>query len=107
MDDIEIHRIDHRSSDAVIALFEAQLREHQITVSTKSLREAVSIVVDNPRYGFILLAMAQDGAAVGVRLCEFSIEPRTWWTKRLVRRALCQAFVARTRDWFMPAATGH
>jgi GNAT superfamily N-acetyltransferase len=66
MDDIEIHRIDHRSSDAVIALFETQLREHQITVSTKSLREAVSIVVDNPRYGFILLAMAQDGAAVGV-----------------------------------------
>jgi hypothetical protein len=66
MDDIEIHRIDHRSSDAVIALFEAQLREHQITVSTKSLREAVSIVVDSPRYGFILLAMARDGAAVGV-----------------------------------------
>ena len=63
---IQIHCIDHRNSDAVIGLFEAQLREHQITVSTKNLREAVAIVVDNPRYGFILLAMARDGAAVGV-----------------------------------------
>ena len=52
--------------DAVAALFDAQLREHGITVNPDGLRTTARMVVADPRYGFMLVASADGGRVVGV-----------------------------------------
>ena len=66
MAELQIRFVSHRDVGDVTALLEAQLREHQMTPATDALREALRTVIDNPRYGFILLAAGPDNVAVGV-----------------------------------------
>ncbi len=47
------------------ALFEAQLREHDIVTPANDVREVIHAVIADPRLGLMLLAVA-DGRAVGV-----------------------------------------
>ena len=64
--EIQVRLANQRDIDAVSALLEAQLREHQMTPPAEALRESIRAVIDNPRYGFILLAASPDNGAVGV-----------------------------------------
>jgi GNAT superfamily N-acetyltransferase len=66
MGELQIRLVSHRDIGEVTALLEAQLREHQMTPPTDVLRESLRTVIDNPRYGFILLAAGADNVAVGV-----------------------------------------
>jgi GNAT superfamily N-acetyltransferase len=66
MDDVEIRFAGRRDLDNVVVLFEAQLREHQMAPPTHALREAIRTVIDNPRYGFILVASGFNDITVGV-----------------------------------------
>ena len=66
MAELQIRFVTQDDVAEVTALLEAQLREHQMTPPTHALREAIRSVIDNPRYGFILLGAGPDGAAVGV-----------------------------------------
>lgn len=66
MAELQIRFVSHTDVSDVTALLEAQLREHQITPPTDSLREAIRSVIDTPRYGFILLAAGPDDVVVGV-----------------------------------------
>jgi GNAT superfamily N-acetyltransferase len=66
MDSIAIDLADEQQVDAVAALFEAQLREHEIETASDNLRKAVQRVVAEPRYGFILVAVEDGGPPIGV-----------------------------------------
>jgi ribosomal protein S18 acetylase RimI-like enzyme len=61
-----ISLLDARQIEAVIGLFDVQLREHGITTSSDDLRAVARTVVTDPRYGFMLVATAADVCAVGV-----------------------------------------
>ena len=61
-----IKLLDARQIDAVVGLFDAQLREHRITRSTDDLRAVAQTVVTDPRYGFMLVANAPDNRPIGV-----------------------------------------
>ena len=63
---LQIRFVSHKDVDEVTALLEAQLREHRMTPATSALRETIRTVIENPRYGFILLAAGPDNAPVGV-----------------------------------------
>lgn len=65
MDSLVINPVDARKVDALVALFEAQLREHAIKTSHEDLRAVIQTVIDDKRYGFILAASAPDGSLVG------------------------------------------
>jgi GNAT superfamily N-acetyltransferase len=58
--------VDAQLLDAVVALFEAQLREHAITTPRDDLRGAIQQVIADQRYGFMLAATAPDGRPIGV-----------------------------------------
>ena len=60
-----INVVDGTRLEAVVALFEAQLREHDIMRSQEELRSVVQTVVADPRYGFMLIANSSDGETVG------------------------------------------
>jgi GNAT superfamily N-acetyltransferase len=64
--EIEVRLANQRDIDAVSALLEAQLSEHQMTPPAEALRASIRTVIDGPRYGFILLAAGPDNVAVGV-----------------------------------------
>jgi GNAT superfamily N-acetyltransferase len=64
--EIHVRLANQRDIDAVSALLEAQLREHQMTPPADALRASTRTVTDDPRYGFILLAAGPDNVAVGV-----------------------------------------
>jgi GNAT superfamily N-acetyltransferase len=66
MAELQIRFVSHRDIGEVTALLEAQLREHQMTPPTDVLRQSLRTVIDNPHYGFILLAASADDVAVGV-----------------------------------------
>ena len=61
-----ISLVDGRKLDAVVALFEAQLQEHDIVTVPDELRSAVQTVIAESRYGFMLTASDSDGEPVGV-----------------------------------------
>jgi GNAT superfamily N-acetyltransferase len=65
MDSLVINPVDARKVDALVALFEAQLREHAIKTSLEDLRVVIQTVIDDKCYGFILVASAPDGGLVG------------------------------------------
>lgn len=65
MAEFQIRFATQESFAEVTALLEAQLFEHQMSPPTDSLRQAIRSVIDNPRYGFILLAAGPDGSPVG------------------------------------------
>ena len=65
MDSFAINPVDARKVDALVALFEAQLREHAIETSREDLRVVIRTAIDDQRYGFILAASAHDGSLVG------------------------------------------
>jgi ribosomal protein S18 acetylase RimI-like enzyme len=71
-----INLVDGRKLDAVVALFEAQLQEHEIVTSADELRSAVQTVVAESRYGFMLTASGSDGEPVGAAYasCLLSLE---------------------------------
>jgi GNAT superfamily N-acetyltransferase len=58
--------LDYERLDVAVALFDAQLREHGICSGTNLLSQAVRQVVEDHRYGFILIADFPDGNPVGV-----------------------------------------
>ena len=60
-----INSVDARHVDALVALFEGQLQEHSIDTSQENLRTVIEAVIADPRYGFILAAIAPDGSVVG------------------------------------------
>ena len=64
--EIQVRLANQRDIDAVSALLEAQLREHQMTPPAEALRASIRTVIDDPRYGFILLAAGLDNVAFGV-----------------------------------------
>ena len=66
MNSATISLVDARTLDAVVALFEAQLREHAITSCSEDLRLVTETVMRDGRYGFMLVAIAPDGCSVGV-----------------------------------------
>jgi GNAT superfamily N-acetyltransferase len=57
---ISIKPVESDDFEAAIALFDAQLREHDIITSTDDLYDVVRAVTDNPSLGFLLLAMTED-----------------------------------------------
>ena len=61
-----INLVDAQKLDAVVALFEAQLREHEITTLRDDLRVVIQTVIADQRYGFVLVANAPDGGSIGV-----------------------------------------
>ena len=58
--------VDAETLDAVIGLFEAQLREHEIATSRNDLRVVAQTVIADRRHGFMLVARAPDGSPIGV-----------------------------------------
>jgi GNAT superfamily N-acetyltransferase len=66
MAEVQIRLVTQGDVSDVAVLLEAQLREHQMTPSIDALREAIRSVIDDPRYGFILLAAGPDNTPVGV-----------------------------------------
>jgi GNAT superfamily N-acetyltransferase len=66
MNAISIKPLAESQIGAVTALFDAQLREHGIMVSADGLRRTARMVMADPRYGFMLVAGADDGRVVGV-----------------------------------------
>ncbi len=58
--------MDGDKLDSVVALFEAQLLEHDIVTGRDDLKSAVQTVVAEPQYGFMLVASGIDGEPVGV-----------------------------------------
>jgi len=64
--EIQVRLANQRDIDAVSALLEAQLREHQMTPPAEALRASIRSVIDDARHGFILLAAGPDNFAVGV-----------------------------------------
>src|SRR6202035_2547466 len=71
-----IKLVDGDKLDSVVALFEAQLLEHDIVTGRDDLKSAIQAVVAEPRYGFMLVASGIDGEPVGVAYasCLLSLE---------------------------------
>jgi GNAT superfamily N-acetyltransferase len=65
MSSVSIRNVELADLDAATALFDAQLREHDIVTPVADLRGVVRAVVDNASHGFLLLALTED-APVGV-----------------------------------------
>jgi GNAT superfamily N-acetyltransferase len=76
MSEYTINLVDSDKHDSVVALFEAQLFEHDIVTGRDDLKSAVQTVVAEPRYGFMLVASGEDGEPVGVAYasCLLSLE---------------------------------
>jgi GNAT superfamily N-acetyltransferase len=66
MNSLPIGLVDARELDAIVALFEAQLREHEIATPREELRSVIQTVIAEPRYGFMLAARAPDSRPIGV-----------------------------------------
>ena len=66
MELIDINLADEQQVDTVVALFEAQLLEHEIETAADDLRKAIQKVVSEPTYGFILVATEDGGPPIGV-----------------------------------------
>jgi ribosomal protein S18 acetylase RimI-like enzyme len=58
--------VDAETLDPVIDLLEAQMREHNLTRSRDDLRTVAQTIIADRRHGFILVARASDGTAIGV-----------------------------------------
>jgi len=63
--------VDAETLDAVIGLFEAQLREHKITTSRDDLRAVAQTIIGDKRRGFMLVARVPDGGVIGVAYASF------------------------------------
>jgi putative acetyltransferase len=55
-DELAIASAEARDADVIVALLDAQLREHDIATSTDDLRDVTNAVIADPRHGFILMA---------------------------------------------------
>lgn len=65
MTNLEISPLAAGDCPAAVALFQAQLQEHDIAASPEALEEVTRRVLDDPSVGFIFLARV-DQAAVGL-----------------------------------------
>jgi hypothetical protein len=72
MDSLPVGPVDAEMLDVVVALFEAQLREHAIKTSRDDLRWVIQQVTADQRYGFMLAATAPDGCPIGVAYASFA-----------------------------------
>jgi GNAT superfamily N-acetyltransferase len=59
-----VTNVEPSDLDAAVALFDAQLREHDILTPVTDLRRVAGAVIANPSHGFLLLALT-GGAPVG------------------------------------------
>lgn len=66
MDSPPIGPVDAEMLDAVVALFAAQLDEHEIATCRDDLRLVIRTVITDQRYGFMLAARGSDGSPIGV-----------------------------------------
>ena len=60
MSTVSIRSVEFPDLDRAVALFDAQLREHDITTPVADLRNVVRSVIANASQGFLLLAVAED-----------------------------------------------
>ena len=75
--------VDAETLDAVIGLFEAQLREHGITTSRDDLRAIAQTIIGDKRRGFMLVARVPDGGVIGVAYAN-SLRGRAHFWGRLI-----------------------
>src|SRR5579863_3218630 len=54
--------------EAAVELFGVQLKEHNITTDSNSVREVIERIIADEHRGFILVATVEDGKPVGVAL---------------------------------------
>ena len=69
---IEIRRATPADAEEVTELLAAQLAEHDIPIERADLAFAAEGILRVPERGFVLLAVGQDGDAVGVACLSFS-----------------------------------
>jgi ribosomal protein S18 acetylase RimI-like enzyme len=69
---IEIRRATPADAEEVTELLAAQLAEHDIPIERADLAFAAEGILRVPERGFVLLAVGQDGGAVGVACLSFS-----------------------------------
>ena len=112
MDAVSIILADAESVGVAVALFKAQLEEHEIFTSEEALHAVAVAVISDPSRGFILLARDDDGSFVGIAyaashlsaehggtigwLEELYIQPE--WRSRGVGSSLLQATIARAQQ---------
>lgn len=65
MPSVSIRNVGSSDLDAAVALFDAQLREHDILTPVTDLRRVAREVVANASHGFLLMALNED-TPVGV-----------------------------------------
>jgi GNAT superfamily N-acetyltransferase len=65
MSPVLIRSVGLSDLEAAIALFDAQLREHDIITPVADLHNVAAAVIANPSHGFLLVALS-NGAPVGV-----------------------------------------
>lgn len=61
-DEFAIAFAEARDLDAIVALLDAQLREHDIATAPTALREVAKTVIEDARRGFILVARDRETA---------------------------------------------
>lgn len=79
MNEISIKPFEMAQVAPVVSLFQAQLREHNITSSSDALTAALRTLSTLPQYGFLLTALS-GGLPVGVAYaaCILSLEHGGW-----------------------------
>jgi GNAT superfamily N-acetyltransferase len=65
MSSLSIKTVELPDLDAAVALFDAQLREHDIITPVADLRDVAHAVIGDSSHGFLLLALSKD-TPVGV-----------------------------------------
>src|SRR5689334_9266865 len=60
MPSVSIRPVEFPDLDAAVALFDAQLREHDIITPVTDLRTVVRAVIAEASQGFLLLALAEE-----------------------------------------------
>lgn len=112
MNAISIILAEADSVDVAVALFKAQLEEHEIFTSEEALRAVTNTVVSDSSRGFILLARDDDGSFVGIAyaashlsaehggtigwLEELYVQPE--WRSRGAGSSLLESIIARARQ---------
>jgi GNAT superfamily N-acetyltransferase len=68
----EIRLLQSKEVDTAVELFVEQLREHQVNTGVEQVQSVIEQIVKDTRLGFVLVAIGQDGRAIGVALgCAF------------------------------------
>jgi GNAT superfamily N-acetyltransferase len=83
---VSVRVVEFGDVEAAGALFEAQLREHDMMSTLEGLRRAIHAVISNPQFGFVLLASANGspaGVAYAAAILSFEHEGIIGWLEEL------------------------